>query len=221
MGAAESEGVAVSRASLQLIREWSDPVAIAHPGWFVDTPSALLGAAMRSPAGRRHLARQLRHQVPLPARWSAAACDAFPCALGDGPQLMALAEHAGWLLLRPQVARVVSRRGIECIVAQVGRSRYEAVFATAVALWQGDEPPDLPDLASVAAGPAGDVAAVLRSVGWRAVNQAFGDELAALRGRMHLVSGPLCAIELAVPPWRIDVPRLIEALRGFGNGVWH
>lgn len=203
-------------AGLQLVREWSDPVSVAHLGWYADTAPALLGAAVGSPAGRQFLGHRLRQQVPLPARWGAAACTAAPWALGPGDQLMALAEHAGWLLLRQQVVRVVSRHGIENIVAQVGRSRYEAAFAPAATLWLGPEPAGLPELTSAA-----DVALQLRSAGWCAINQVLGGELVVLRSRMHLVAGPQCATLLATPPWAIDAAQLIEALQGFASEAWH
>jgi hypothetical protein len=217
----EFDDPAVVAASQQLIHEWSDPVAVAHPDWFGETPAPLLRTALSSSAGRRLLGRRLRQQVPLPPNWRATNCAALPWALGDRQQLFAVAERAGWALLRPQAARVVSRRGIASVAACVGREQYEAAFVPSAPLWRGAEPADLPELAAAASGSSEQLGALLRSVGWCVINQALCGEWLALRSRMHLVAGPQCAGELAASEWGIDAARLIEALQGAEREAWH
>jgi hypothetical protein len=204
------DGTAVQAVSRQLIREWSDPLALAHPQWLAGVPPELLDAAMTSPPGRQHLAAQLRRQVPLHRSWRAHDVERARWALRDRAGLREIVEHAGWLLMRSRVARVVVRSDIASIVARVGRSRYEAAFTAAPTLWHGDEPDRLPDLAGAAPDAVG---VALRAVGWRALNQVLEGELAAIRSRLHLIAGPACARVRPRQHWPIDDAALLQALR--------
>jgi hypothetical protein len=204
------DGTAVQAVSRQLIREWSDPVALAHPQWLAGIPPELLGAAMISAQGRQRLAAQLRRQVPLHRSWRAHDVERVRWALRDRAGLREIVEHAGWLLMRSRVVRVVARNDIASIVARVGRSRYEAAFTEAPGLWHGDEPDRLPDLAGTAPDAVG---VALRAVGWRALNQVLEGDLAAIRSRLHLIAGPACARVRPRQHWPIDEAALLDHLR--------
>jgi hypothetical protein len=119
----------------QLLLEWSNPAPLAHAAWFADLPQPLWQQAMAHDTGRRFLGRRLRAQVPLPTRWRADPIAVAPWALGDLAQLLKVVDHAGWLLLRPAVQRVVARRQVSALVAWVGREAYEEALSNRPSFW--------------------------------------------------------------------------------------
>jgi hypothetical protein len=192
---------------LQLIDEWSDPVAHAHPGWYDPLPPGLVQQAATSRHGRRVLASRLREAVPLcrlvstePA-WRKAAW-----AFGDAAALSQHIEQVGWWVLQPWVARAIGRAQVGAIVACVGRERHEQALRerhtfVRAETWLAHAP-----------RTAAEAHETIRTLGWRALSTSLVGPMAPLRDRMRLITGAALDASPLEASFEIDPDALLDQL---------
>lgn len=202
------DGSRVPPLQARWVREWSDPLAIAHADWLVDLPRRLRERAAVCAPARRVLNALLRARVGLPPIADLAVGEQAQWALGERATIDAALECAGWLLLQAWAARLIDRGGIALLVRCVGRARYEAVFRPQPRLWLADPlSPPAPALASPDA-----LRRFIGELGTAAIAQVLAGARAPLAARIRLVTARRAAGAPSAPPLNIDDAALLSAL---------
>jgi hypothetical protein len=179
------DGSRVPALQARWIREWSDPLAIAHADWLVDLPRRLRERAAACTPARRVLNALLRERAGLVPIADLAVSEQAPWALGDRSAIESAIESAGWLLLQPWAGRLIDRASVAVVIRCVGSARYESAFRQRPRLWLGE--PLLPPAAATSSGEA--LRKYIGELGWAAAAQVLDGARAPLTARIRLLTG--------------------------------
>ncbi len=191
----------------QLVDEWRDPVAHAHPSWYEPLPDALVQQAATSRHGRRVLATRLRETVPLGRlECTERAWHRMTWAFGDAQALSQQIERVGWWVMQPWVAHAIGKAQVGAIVACVGREEHEQALRERHTFVRAET--------RLAQTPrtAGEVHEAMRALGWRALGASLGGRMSPLRDRMRLITGAALDAAPLEATFEIDSDALLDQL---------